>query len=129
MALADASRLVVTTFDAAGSPLASSEWVVPAGDRGVGFWTPDATAWTQRLAASPVVTLRAANALGVVDREAPLLEGRAEVVGEGVLLAEVRAATRAKYGLRATAAGVIDRVREFGGAATPEGAVVIDVVG
>lgn len=129
MALADAARLVVTTFREGSEPEHSTEWVVSAGVGRVGFWTPDATAWTRRLAASAVVTMRAANALGTVDREAPLLEGRAEVVTEGPLLDEVRDATRAKYGLGAAMAGFVDRIHELGGARTPEAAVVIDVVG
>lgn len=129
MALADAPRLVVTTFPRGAEPVASAEWVVAAGDRRVGFWTPDATAWTARLAGSAVVTVRAANRLGKVDREAPLLEGRAEVVTDGAVLERVREATHAKYGLGAGVAGLVDRVKELGGQKTPEAAIVIDVVG
>lgn len=129
MALADAPRLVVTSFPPGAEPQASTEWVVAAGDRRVGFWTPDVTAWVARLSACDVVTVRAANQFGAVDREAPLLEGRAEVVTDGEVLELVRAATRAKYGLGAGVAGIVDRIKELGTDKTPEGAIVIDVVG
>lgn len=129
MALSDAARLIVTTFAAGGVAQASTEWVVPAGDRQIGFWTPDVGDWTQRLAESAVVTVRAANQFGKVVREAPLLEGRAEIVTDGPLLDEVREATRAKYGVGTTVAGVIDRLKELGGPVTPEAAIVIDIVG
>lgn len=128
MALADASHILVTTF-ADGGRQASAERIVALPDAEVGFWTPDITAWQPRLAASPVVTVQACNSRGAVDREQPLLEGRARVVLDGPLLQAAREATHAKYGLAVRASGWVDRLKELGGEVTPEGAVVIDVVG
>lgn len=129
MAIADERHMRVSTFGASGEPEASTEWVVVLGDSRIGFWTPDATAWTARLAASPVVTVQACGATGTVKREHPLLEGRAELVREGPTFDEVKAAIQAKYALGATAAGLVDKVRELGGTTTPELAVVINIVG
>ncbi len=129
MTIRDASRIQVTTFGSDDPAQVTVEWVVSVSDTRIGFWTPNTTTWTTRLAASPVVTVRQCNAFGKVDREEPLFEGRAEVVTEGELFTEVRQDTRGKYALGAAVAGLIDKVSELGGEKTPEGVVIINIVG
>lgn len=129
MGIADERHVRVTTFGAGGDAVASTEWIVGLADARLACWTPDATGWPARLAASPVVTIQAAGPTGAVRREAPLLEGRAELVTEGPALAEARELTMKKYAVAAPAAGLLDSARELGGTRTPEGAVVITVVG
>lgn len=129
MPIADERHMRVTTFGPAGEPASSTEWVVGLDDSRIGFWTPDSTEWTARLATSPVVTVQASGSTGTVKREQPLLEGRAELLADGPVFDEVKAAILAKYSVAAPAAGLLDSVRELGGTRTPEAAVVIDVVG
>ncbi len=129
MGVADHKRICVTTFAADGTAQASTEWVVALGDTRIGIWLPDAAAWAARLAASSsVVTVQACSVTGTVDRTEPVLEGRAELLADGPVYDEVQAATQAKYGLGASVKGLLDTVKEWGGK-TPEGAVVINIVG
>ena len=129
MKVSDAARIKVTTFDAAGMENSSDEWVVEVDPDTVGFWTPHVAPWVERLRLTDVVTVQAASRSGRGLREEPVLEGRAVVVTEGVQLDAVRALTRDKYGLSATITDLVDRAWELGGKRTPEGAVVIHIVG
>lgn len=129
MKLSDAARVVITTFDAACTPTASSEWVVEVDRDVVGFWTPHITPWLARLELTDVVTVQAASGSGQGLREEPVLEGRAQLVTEGDQLAAVRQLTHAKYGFGAQLADIVDRAWEWGSTRTPEGAIVIHVVG
>lgn len=129
MNLGDADRVVVTTFDAAGQPTTSSEFVVPLGEDRIGLWTPHSTPWVERLKLSDVVAVQAANTAGRVLRTEPVLEGRAELVCEGVDLEQAHTLTRDKYGLAAAVVGAVDWAWEVGGTRTPPGVVVVHIVG
>lgn len=128
MSLSDAPRVIVTTF-AGGATQTTDEWVVEVAEGQVGFWTPDDTQWRSRLAGSDVVTVQAATASGTADREQPLFEGRAEIVADGPTFDAIAGATREKYRIGSTVAGLLDRVREVGREKTPEAAIVIRIVG
>lgn len=127
--LGEAKRIHVTSFGAEGSIDESSEWVVGVSDTRVGFWTPDVTEWQTRIAHSPVVSLQQCDGRGKPDREQPLFEGRVEILTEGDLCAEVTKRTKEKYGFGTFVAGVVDRVKEIGGDKTPEGVVLVNIVG
>lgn len=127
MILADAERILVTTF-ADDQRMATAEWVVGIDSDRVGFWTPDVTAWQERLVASDVVSVQAADHWGKAILDEPVLEGRAHLVLEGREFDVVREATRAKYSVGTAVAGLADKVRELGGSVTPEGVVLIHIV-
>lgn len=130
MKLSDADRIVVTTFDAAGAQTVSSEWVVEVDHDTVGFWTPHAAPWAERFALTDVVTPQAAGRGGKALREEPVLEGRGHLVAENAPeFAAVKSAIHAKYGAGATLAGLVDKAWELGGTASPEGVVVLHIVG
>lgn len=129
MGIADYKRILVTTFDETGAATASAENVVTLSDTRIGCWTPDITTWDGRLVQSNVVTVQACNSGGKPNREEPLFEGRADIELEGALLEEVKAKTFAKYGLGATLESWVDKAKELGGKKTPEGAIVINIVG
>ncbi len=129
MRLGDADRVNITTFDAAGEGTTSTNFVVGMdGDR-VGLWTTESGPWAQRLELSEVVSLHAATSSGKVLREEPVLEGRARLVLEGEEFDAVRAATQAKYGVAMKMAEVADWAWELGKKATPDGVVVVTIVG
>ncbi|QIK71375.1 hypothetical protein G7070_02590 [Propioniciclava coleopterorum] len=129
MRLGDADRVNVTTFDAAGEGTTSTNFVVHMAQDKVGLWTTESGPWTERLALSSVVSLHAANASGRVLREEPVLEGRALLVTEGEDYDSVKAATREKYGVSMKVAEVADWAWELGKKGTPDGVVVVSIVG
>lgn len=129
MNLGDADRVVITTFDASGTPTRSSEFVVGLGEDRVGLWTPHAVGWDERLKLSPVVSVQAASASGKALRTEPVLEGRAELVSEGTDFEAGQKLTHDKYGFAAGLATFVDRAWELGGARTPSGVVVVHIVG
>ncbi|RXW31870.1 hypothetical protein [Propioniciclava flava] len=129
MRLADADRVNVTTFDAAGQGTTSTNFVVGMDEDRIGLWTTESGPWTQRLSLSAVVSLHAATPSGKDLREEPVLEGKAVLVTEGEEYEAVRAATEAKYGLAMKVAQVADWAWELGGKGTPDGVVVISIVG
>lgn len=129
MTLGDAERICVTTYDAAGVPTKSSEFVVPLGDDRVGIWTPHSSPWVDRLSLSQVVSVQAANGVGKALRTEPVFEGRAELVHEGDDFALCRTRTQEKYGFRAKLTDAVDWAWEIGGKRTPAGVIVIHVVG
>ncbi len=129
MRLGDADRVNITTFDAAGEGTTSTNFVVGMdGDR-VGLWTTESGPWAQRLELSEVVSLHAATSSGKVLREEPVLEGRARLVLEGEEFDAVRAATQAKYGVAMKMAEVAAWAWELGKKGTPDGVVVVTIVG
>lgn len=129
MNLGDADRVVVTTFDASGTPTRSSDFVVPLADDRIAVWTPYPTRWQERLALSEVVSVQAASSLGRPLRSEPVLEGRAEILTSGPDFEAGEHLTREKYGLAVTMADAVDWAWELGGTRTPHAVVVIHVVG
>lgn len=127
--LGEARRIQVTTFAADGTPQASVEWVVSVSDTRIGFWTPDVTGFEVRIANSPVVSVHQCDRFGHIDRSQPLFEGRAQIVTEGEIHDEVKKRTKDKYAVGAFVANVVDKVKELSGDKTPEGVVVINIVG
>ncbi len=129
MRLSDADRVVVTTFDAAGNGTPSAEFVVALDEDTVGLWTPHSSPWVERLALSNVVSVQAASTAGKALRTEPVFEGRAELVTEGPRLDTAAQATRTKYGLAAGLVRAVDWAWEVGGTRSPDGVVVIHIVG
>ncbi len=129
MNLGDADRVVLTTFDAAGTPSRSSEFVVSLGEDRIGCWTPHASPWVERLTLSPIVSVQAADRAGRALRSEPVLEGRAELLTEGPDLDQAHQLCKDKYGFAATLADVVDKAWEIGGTRTPHGVVVVHIVG
>lgn len=126
MGLNDAQHILLTTFN---PDLKSVERVVRLSDGRIGVWTPDGTELSKRLPAAGTVIVRICDRGGKVDLEQPLFEGRAEYVGSGSVFDEIKSLTEAKYGAKVVVANVIDRAKELFGGKTPEGAVVIDILG
>lgn len=126
MGLDNAERVLLSTFNPDDK---SVERVVRLADGRIGIWTPDGTGLGKRLPASTTVIVRICDQRGRVDLEQPLFEGRAEYVASGSVFDEVKRLTEEKYGAQVTVANVIDRAKELFGGKTPEGAVVIDIIG
>lgn len=129
MNLGEADRLVVTTFDAAGQGTSSAEFVVALDEDTVGVWTPHSTPWVERLRLSPVVSVQAASGAGRALRTEPVLEGRARLVTEGADVQAAEKLTREKYGLAAGIVRAVDWAWEVGGQHSPDGVVIIHIVG
>ncbi len=127
--IGDAKRIQVTSFGADNATDASTEWVVAVSDTRIGFWTPDITGWEARTATSPVVSVHQCDSFGKVDREQPVFEGRVQILTSGEIFDEVKRDTKGKYAVGAFVAGVVDKVKELGGDETPEGVVLINIVG
>lgn len=126
MGLDNADRILLTTFNPDEK---SVERVVRLADGRLGSWTPDGTALAKRLPAADTVIVRICDARGRVDLEQPLFEGRAEYVASGSVFDEIKRLTENKYGTQITIANVVDRAKELFGGKTPEGAVVINIIG
>lgn len=129
MSLGAAARIVVTTFDPEGQGTSSAEFVVPLGEDTVGIWTPHSTPWVSRLAHSAVVSIQAASATGRALRTEPVFEGRAHLVTDETPVKDAEKVTREKYGFAAGLAKVVDRAWEVGGQRSPDGVVIIHIVG
>jgi hypothetical protein len=126
MGLREAEHVVVTTFN---PDVKSVERIVQLSDGRIGFWTADAGAMADRFAEAQTVIVRICDRGGKVNFEQPLFEGRAEFVTEGVDFDAVKAAVAAKHGMAVKLENTVDRAKELFGRKTPEGAVVIDIVG
>ncbi|MDO5499419.1 MAG: hypothetical protein Q4F67_07040 [Propionibacteriaceae bacterium] len=126
MGLDRAEHILLTTFN---PDLKSVERVVRLNDGRIGLWTPDGTSLEQRLPAAATVIVRICDRGGKVDLEQPLFEGRAEFVASGSVFDEIKALTVEKYGRKVVVANVVDRAKELFGGKTPEGAVVINIIG
>lgn len=129
MSLGDADRICVTTFAADGTPTTSAEFVVTLDEDTVGIWTPHSTPWVDRLAHSPVVSVQAASTSGRALRTEPVFEGRAHLATDDERVRAAEELTRTKYGLAAGLAKAVDRAWEVGGTRSPDGVVVVHVVG
>ncbi|GAB3705538.1 hypothetical protein [Mariniluteicoccus flavus] len=123
MAISDGDHILVSTFE---PDLDTVERVVPVSDLRIGWWSHDSEG-VDRFRGEPIVMVRACSRGGRPDLETPLLEGRSEVVTEGPLFDEVKAAVLAKYGLGAKVDSLLDRAREAFGERTPESVVLINV--
>lgn len=126
MGLDSAEHILLTTFN---PDLKSVERVVRLADGRIGVWTPDGTDLQTRLPAAGTVIVRICDRGGKVDLEQPLFEGRAEFVASGSVFDEIKGLTVEKYGAKVTVANVLDRAKELFGGKTPEGAVVINIIG
>lgn len=126
MALRDADHVLVTTFN---PDVKSVERVVQLPDGRIGFWTADAGEMAPRFAVPQTVIVRICDRGGKVDLEQPLFEGTAAFRAEGPDFETVKSAVAEKQGLAAKLESTLDRARELFGAKTPEGVVVIDIIG
>lgn len=126
MGLQDAEHILVTTFN---PDLKSVERVVQLADGRIGFWTADATDMADRFSTRQTVIVRICDRGGKVNLEQPLFEGVAEFVSEGIAFDEVRTAVEAKHGFAMKMENAVDRAKELFGNKTPEGAVIVDIIG
>ena len=126
MGLSEAEHVVVTTFN---PDRKSVERIVQLSDGRIGFWTADAGTMAERFTGEQTVIVRICDRGGNVDFEQPLFEGRAEFVATGVDFDAVKTAVAAKHGRAMKVESTVDRAKELFGAKTPEGVVVIDIVG
>lgn len=126
MSLQDAENILVTTFN---PDLKSVERVAMLADGRIGFWSPDATTLAERFAQPQTVIVRICERNGKHDLEQPLYEGRAEYLASGSVFDEIRGLIHEKYGLGLKVENAMDRAKEIFGKKTPEGAVVIDIIG
>lgn len=129
MILGDAPRLLITTYDAAGTPTTSAEFVVPVAEDTVAAWTPHTGHWVERLRLTPVVSVQAAGRGGRPLRDQPVLEGRAELFTSGTEVAAAESRVKEKYGFAAAVANAVDKAWELGGTQTEHCAVVIRIIG
>ena len=72
---------------------------------------------------------KTASSSGKALREEPVIEGRARLITDGAEYEAVRAATQAKYGVAMKVAEVADWAWELGGKGTPDGVVIVSIVG
>lgn len=126
MGLQDAEHILVTSFN---PDLKSVERVARLADGRIGFWSPDADDLATRFATPQTVIVRICDRGGRVDLEQPLFEGQAEYVASGSVFDEIKSKISEKYGLGLKLENVMDKAREMFGKKTPEGAVVINIIG
>lgn len=126
MSLQDAQHILVTTFN---PDVKSVERVVQLVDGRIGFWSPDAAEMATRFADAQTVIVRICDRFGKPDLEQPLYEGRAAYVASGSVFDEIKTLVHAKYGVGLKVENVMDRAKELFGNKTPEGAVVVDIIG
>ncbi|QGF23395.1 hypothetical protein [Raineyella fluvialis] len=126
--VAEAAHILVTSYPPEDEPVSSVERVVQLADLRLAYWLPNAIEARERFAGGPVVSVRPCSRGGKPELAAPLLEGRVEVVTEGPLFDETKAAIKAKYGLGVAMAEAVDRARRLFGDRTPEAVVVVDIV-
>lgn len=126
MGLQDAEHILVTSFN---PDVKSVERVVRLADGRIGFWSTDAVELAGRFSVPQTVIVRICDRGGKVDLEEPLFEGHAEYVASGSVFDEIKTLTSEKYGLGLKVENVMDRAREIFGRKTPEGAVVINIIG
>lgn len=126
MGLDNAEHIQLATFN---PDVKSVERVVRLADGRIGTWTADGTELSKRLPTAATVIVRICDRGGKVDLEQPLFEGRAEYIASGSVFDEIKTLTVEKYGAKVTVGNVFDRVKELFGGKTPEGAVVIDILG
>lgn len=126
MGLPKVDYVVVTTF----SPdVKTVERVVELADGRFGFWTADAGEMAGRFAEPQTVVVRICDRGGKVDLVQPLFEGRAVFVAEGPDFEAVKSEVAAKHGWATKRENAVDRAKELFGPKTPEGAVVLEIIG
>lgn len=125
----DADRVLITTFRADGTRTTTDEYVVALADDRIASWTLDARAWAERLADSAIVSVQAADRSGRPLANARLQEGSAELLTEGPDAERARTLTDEKYGLGAKLARAVGWARDLGSEKSPDGAVVVHIVG
>lgn len=126
MGLGEADHVLVTTFN---PDLKSVERIAQLPDGRIGFWTPNTAEMASRFAEPQTVIVRICDRGGKVDLEQPLYEGRAVFVAEGPDFDAVKSAVAERHGLAVRLSSTMDRAKELFGAKTPEGVVLIDIVG
>ncbi|WP_425307973.1 hypothetical protein AADG42_04195 [Ammonicoccus fulvus] len=126
MSLLDAEHIMVTTFN---PDVKSVERVGQLADGRIGFWSPDATEMAERFSEPQTVIVRICDRGGKPNLEQPLYEGRAQYLASGSVFDEIRGVIHEKYGLGLKVENAMDRAKELFGKKTPEGAVVIDIIG
>ena len=87
----------LTTYRRSGAPVATPVWVAAAGDA-LAVTTMDGSGKVARLRLDPRVTLRPCDRRGRVSAGAPSVAGRAEVVEDPSLVAELTDCVRRAYG-------------------------------
>lgn len=126
MGLHEAEHVLVSTFN---PDVQSVERVVQLADGRIGFWTADAGGMAERFAEPQTVIVRICDRGGKVDLEQPLYEGRAVFIADGPDFEAVKSEVATKHGLAIKLESAVDRAKELFGPKTPEGAVVVDIIG
>lgn len=119
--ITDSNHVIVSTFD---PDVETIEQPVATADGRLGFFSalPNAV---ERFGAGPIVMVRACNRTGRPDLESPPVEGRAELVMDGPLFDEVRAAVAERHGKSAVGEGMLDSVKGLFGGEPAAGYVVL----
>jgi PPOX class probable F420-dependent enzyme len=90
--------VLLTTFRRSGEPVPTPVWVLP--DAGAAIVsTPEGAGKLKRLRRDPRVTLQPCDRRGKVAPGAPLVEGRAEIIGDPDASAAVNRRLERKYGV------------------------------
>jgi uncharacterized protein len=97
MEIRDAKYVLLTTFKRDGTPVATTVWNVPLGDRDVGFWTSSGSGKAKRLSHTGRVTVQPCDARGRTTPGTEPVEATARLV-TGDELDEIRAKVVDKYG-------------------------------
>jgi uncharacterized protein len=100
MALADERCMLLTTFKRDGTPVATPVWLVPLGDRELGFYTSSKSGKAKRLRHTDRVIVQASSQRGAVKRGSAPIEATARLV-QGEELERIRTLIIAKYGVMA----------------------------
>ena len=108
MALENEKYMQFTTFRRDGRAVPTPVWLVHLDGGEIGFSTGGESGKAKRLAHTPRVTVQACDQRGA-KTHGPVLQGQARVVS-GAELETIRAAVQAKYGLMASAVGVMETV-------------------
>ncbi len=108
MALENEKYILFTTFRRDGRAVSTPVWLVHLSDGEIGFSTGAESGKAKRLAHTPRVTLQACDQRGA-KTHGPVLEGQARLV-TGPELEQIRDAVKAKYGVMASAIGVVETV-------------------
>jgi uncharacterized protein len=96
--LADARFVQLTTYRRSGVGVPTPVWIARDGDALL-VTTPAGSGKVKRLRNDPRVTLRPCSRMGKVADDAPIAEGRAEVIDDDAAREHLTGIFRAKYGL------------------------------
>jgi uncharacterized protein len=95
--ISDEKYMLFTSFRRDGTPVATPVWVVPLGDREVGFWTSSQSGKAKRVRHTPGVTIQASDARGRVRHGSAPQAATARIV-TGEAFEVIRSKVKAKYG-------------------------------